>query len=184
VGGNLDEAGVPDVRAVYESHGGFVWKSLARLGVRESDLRDMTQEVFVVVHRQLAHREGTSTITTWLFGICLRVASAYRRRAHRRYETLTDTTPEPPSSEHAPTPEDSLAAREAQARLAAVLDAMELEARAVFVMYEIDELSCQEIAAMLGCPLGTVYSRLRAARMSFEKALKRQQARDAHGGRR
>jgi RNA polymerase sigma-70 factor (ECF subfamily) len=170
-----------DVRAIYEEHGDFVWRSLARLGVRAADLRDMAQEVFVVVHRRLGERDGTSAMTTWLFGICLRVASAYRRRAFRRYEDLVEHLPDAPAHD-AVDPEEEATTRQARARLAQILDELDLEQRAVFVMFEVDEVPCHEIAAMLGCPLGTVYSRLRAARKAFETALKRVQARDAWGG--
>ena len=48
---------------------------------------------------------------------------------------------------------------DAPKRLHAVIESMDLEARALFVMFEIDEVSCEEIAEMLGVPLGTVYSR-------------------------
>jgi RNA polymerase sigma-70 factor (ECF subfamily) len=60
-----------------------------------------------------------------------------------------------------------------------VLDRMDLEKRALFVMFEIDELSCDAIAEMLSIPIGTVYSRLHAARRDFERALVRERASQA-----
>ncbi|MEI8259466.1 MAG: sigma-70 family RNA polymerase sigma factor [Deltaproteobacteria bacterium] len=74
----------PDASAVYTEHAEFVWKGLFRLGVRESDLEDMVQEVFMVVHRRISSFDGSSRMTTWLFGIAMRVAAGYHRRAHRR----------------------------------------------------------------------------------------------------
>lgn len=77
--------GVPDVldvASIHESHADFVWCSLQRLGVRPADLEDALQEVFVVVHRKLSSFDGSSRLSTWLFGISMRVASAYRRKAH------------------------------------------------------------------------------------------------------
>jgi RNA polymerase sigma-70 factor (ECF subfamily) len=56
---------------------------------------------------------------------------------------------------------------------------MDLDKRAIFVMFELDELSCEAIAEMLSIPLGTVYSRLHAARKAFEQALGRLEARGA-----
>jgi RNA polymerase sigma-70 factor, ECF subfamily len=58
-----------------------------------------------------------------------------------------------------------------------VLDKMDLEKRAVFVMFELDELSSEEIATILGVPVGTVWSRLSAARKQFEKIAAREKAR-------
>jgi RNA polymerase sigma-70 factor (ECF subfamily) len=71
---------------VYQEHFRFVWRSLRRLGVRESDVADAVQDVFVVVHRKIADFEGRSKVTTWLFGICLRVARDRRRLAHVRHD--------------------------------------------------------------------------------------------------
>jgi RNA polymerase sigma-70 factor, ECF subfamily len=159
-------------------HADFVWRSLARLGVRDEDLADMLQEVFLVVHRRLHTYDGSSKLTSWLFGICLRVAAAYRRRAHRtreRERPLSEAR-EPAAPADAFDPERTLAARQ---QLAAILDAMPLEKRAIFVMFEIDGMSSQEIADSLDMPVGTVHSRLYAARRAFAQVLERQRARAA-----
>jgi len=164
-----------DVASVHDAHAEFVWLSLQRLGVRDADVEDLLQEVFVVVHKRLHSFDGSSRITTWLFGICLRVVAAYRRRAYRRREESVAQVPEDASLDAA-SPEQAATAREERARLRAVLDLMDLEKRAIFVMFEIDEVGCEAIAAMLSIPLGTVYSRLHAARKDFERALARLEA--------
>jgi len=169
-------AGV-DVVAVHAAHGDFVWASLQRLGARDADLEDRFQEVFLVVHQRGREFEGRSRVTTWLYGICLRVMAAHRRRAWVRRERATERVPEvaTPGSPHT-----SLEHSEAQARLHEILDAMDLERRAVFVMSVIEEMPAEEIAALLGTPVGTVYSRLHAARREFDETLRRLEARDAH----
>jgi RNA polymerase sigma-70 factor (ECF subfamily) len=159
--------------AVYEAHGEFVWKSLYRLGVAECDLEDMVQEVFVVVHRRLDSYDGTAKLTTWLFGISLRVASTYRRTAHRRKEIAVDPLLADERIDASATPEEALSLRQARGRLSSVLDRMDLEKRAVFVMFEIEQMPCADIAALLDVPVGTVYSRLHAARKVFEAELSR-----------
>ena len=166
-----------DVGSVHHEHAEFVWLTLQRLGVRDSDVEDLLQEVFVVVHQRLHTFDRSARMTTWLFGICLRVASAYRRRAHRRHEEIVADVPEELAS--AETPEEAAATSQARARLRAALDLMDLDKRAIFVMFELDELPCEEIAEMLSIPLGTVYSRLHAARKAFEQALARLEARGA-----
>jgi RNA polymerase sigma-70 factor (ECF subfamily) len=172
----LSDAGAAVTR-IYLANADFVWRSLQRLGIRDADLDDVLQEVFVVVHQRLQTFDGSAKMTTWLFGICLRVASAYRRRGFRRNETSVAEPPEPTDREIA-SPEQDLAAAESRRRLDTLLDELDLERRAVFVMFEVDEMPCEEIAQMLGVPVGTVYSRLHAARKSFQKALARMQARD------
>lgn len=166
------------VTRIYQVNADFVWRSLQRLGVRDADLDDVLQEVFVVVHQRHRTFDGSSKMTTWLFGICMRVASAYRRRGHRRKETVVADVPEP-IDRASVSPEQDLAAAESRRRLDVLLDELELDKRAVFVMFEVDEMPCEEIALILGVPVGTVYSRLHGARKSFQKALARMQAREA-----
>src|SRR5262245_49705869 len=68
------------VRQIFDEHARYVWRTLRHLGVADADLEDVCQEVFVTVHRKLPEFEGRSKLRTWLYGICLRVASDYRRR--------------------------------------------------------------------------------------------------------
>lgn len=170
-----------DIAQIYAAHASFVWASLHRLGIRDADLEDVMQEVFVVVHRKRDTFDGRSKLTTWLFGICMRVASAYRRRGYRRHETCMAEPPEPIAE--GASPEADLFAARARETLAALLDELDLERRVVFVMFELEEIGCDEIASVVGVPVGTVYSRLHAARRDFQKALARKHARDAQGGR-
>lgn len=172
-----------DLSAIYGERVEFVWLTLQRLGVRHADLDDVAHDVFVIAHRKLRFYDGTSRVTTWLFGICLRVAANYRRRAHVRlehpmggaetYERVADSTG----------PEEVLGLREARKRLHVVLDRIDLAKRAVFVMFEVEGLSCAEIAEELGIPVGTVYSRLHAARRAFADKLKAMERRGRRRGR-
>lgn len=167
----------PSVAEVVAEHGRFVWVTLQRFGVRGPDLDDLAQEVFLVVHQRMHTWDRTSRMTTWLYGICLRVASVHRRRAYVRREQPDGGATEEVDTAR-PDPEQVASREQARARLEAILDDMELERRAVFVMFEIDGMTCEEIAATTAAPLGTVYSRLRAARKDFTDALRRWRARD------
>jgi RNA polymerase sigma-70 factor (ECF subfamily) len=167
-----------DAAAVHAAHSGFLWATLQRLGGRARDLDDLYQEVFVVVHRRLGDYDPALPIRPWLFGICVRVVAASRRRAHVRREELVDVVPE--GDNQAPSPEERADRARNQKILARILDELDLERRAVFVMYEIDEVPCEQIAEMIGVPVGTVHSRLHTARKEFQRAAARWQA--AHGG--
>jgi RNA polymerase sigma-70 factor (ECF subfamily) len=173
-----------DVAEVYRAHGDFVWASLQRMGVRDADLQDQLQEVFIVVHRRLADFEGRSTLTTWLFGICLRVVAGYRRKLGRRREMGVEVLPELSDESLEKDPERSASRNEGRERLAQVLDAMDVDKRVVLVMFEVEDLSCDEIAKIIGIPVGTVYSRLHAARAQFEKVRRAAEARGASRGER
>jgi RNA polymerase sigma-70 factor, ECF subfamily len=165
---------------VYERHFDFVWKSLRRLGVPPSDLPDVSQEVFVVVHRRLGSFEERAKVTTWLFQICLHAARDRNRRAHVRREVSDASTLEalPGHTERA---DQLLERRDDLAMFDAVLDGMNAEQRAVFVMFELSEMTGDDIASTLGVPLGTVYSRIRLAREAFRRGVARVTARNARG---
>lgn len=147
---------------IVREYGVFVWRTLRRLGVREADIDDVCQEVFVVVHRKLPEFEPRASIKSWLYGICIRSAAAHRRKAPVRREVPTES-PEEGSTAHGG-PEASLASREALVMLDRALDALDADKREVFVLYEVEELAMSEVAQIVGCPLQTAYSRHTAAR--------------------
>ena len=147
----------------------FAWRALRRLGVADADVDDVCQEVFLVVHRRLAAFEARSSLRTWVYGICLRAASEYRRRPHRRREEATSSPPDPGV---APGQEEAIDRWRALAALDAALDTLDDEKRAVFVLYEIEQVPMQEVAEAAGCPLQTAYSRLHAARKKVEAAMR------------
>jgi RNA polymerase sigma-70 factor, ECF subfamily len=163
-------AQTPSLAEVFRREAPFVWRALRRLGVREADVEDVCQEVFVVVHRKLADFEGRSSLRTWIYGICARTASDYRRSARVRHELVTDAPPEMSTDARQ---HDVIAMREARAKLDRILDELDDDKRAVFVLYEIEELSMNEVAEALGCPAQTAYSRLHAARKIVESAIER-----------
>jgi RNA polymerase sigma-70 factor (ECF subfamily) len=165
-----------DVAAAFREHGPFVWRALRSLGVSDKDVDDQCQEVFVVVHRRRGDFEGRSSLRTWLYSICIRKAAAYRRRPLR--EIGDGAVPDSPSS--SPGPFERAARLEARAHLDEVVAMLDDDKRAVFVLYEIEELTMAEVADAIGCPLQTAFSRLHAARKIVESKF-RQWARDGEG---
>jgi RNA polymerase sigma-70 factor (ECF subfamily) len=159
-----------ETASLFREHGPYVWRVLRRLGVAENDVADVCQEIFVIVHRKLGEFEGRSSIRTWIYGICVRASADHRKRAHHRKELLTDDPPEQTSND---TPDRSIAMREARALLDGILDRLDDEKRAVFVLYEIEQLPMNEVVSAIGCPLQTGYSRLHAARAFVTDAIRR-----------
>src|SRR3954469_11968408 len=84
-------APAPGLPEIYAQHADFVFRNLRRLGLHESVIDDAVQDVFLVVHRRLGDFEARAQVTTWLFGIVLRVAQSYRRSAMRRRARVSDT---------------------------------------------------------------------------------------------
>ncbi len=155
---------------VYDAHFAFVWRSLRRLRIPEPSLKDAMQDVFLVVHRRLGEFEGRAKVSTWLFGICLRVAKDYRRRAHVRREVLDDAHIAA-LVDHTSDAGAGAEQHENQALFEAALDDLDLDQRAVFILFELESSTGDEIAEALQIPLGTVYSRLRLGRAAFKKAV-------------
>lgn len=163
---------LPALAEIFREYAPFTWRALRRLGIPEADVEDVCQEVFVVVHRKLGDFQGRSSLRTWIYGICARTASDYRRSGRVRREIVTDA---PPEAVHDPSQHDVVALRQARATLDRILDQLDDDKRSVFVLYEIEELTMAEVAEALACPLQTAYSRLHAARKIVEAAV--QQAR-------
>jgi RNA polymerase sigma-70 factor, ECF subfamily len=161
-----------EFEAVYRAHFRLVWRTLARMGVRDGDLKDMTQNVFLIVYRQLAGFEGRSELTTWLYSICRLVAKDYRRAAAFRLEVVADVreiADLEPVNDGALTRLDSQRLSEL---LELILSRLPEKLRVVFVMFELDDMSGEEIARLLNLPVGTVRSRLRLARRAFRRKAK------------
>jgi RNA polymerase sigma-70 factor (ECF subfamily) len=159
------------LEAVYAERAKFVWLTLQRLGVRGADLDDVCQDVFVTLQRKLPEFDQRSKIQPWLFAICAHTASNYRRLARFRLEVTAgrmsaddELNPAAPAWRR---PDQEASDREQLERAERVLNRMSPLKRTVFVMFELEGLSCQEIADELGLPVGTVYSRLHSARKLF-----------------
>jgi len=167
-----------DFQTLYKQQLAYVWRTLRRLGVRERDLPDVVHDLFVVVFRQLSHYDPARPVKPWLFGIAFRVVSDYRRSARYRREVLVDP---PETNDQAPAADERVAVMEAREFVTRILDELELERRAVFVMHDLDEQPVSQIAATLDIPTATAYSRLRLAREDVAAAMKRWRARDPGG---
>jgi RNA polymerase sigma-70 factor (ECF subfamily) len=161
--------------ALAREHFEFIWRSLRRLGVTEPAVDDAAQQVFEVAARRLSDLEAGRE-KAFLFKTALLVASEARRAAARarsqsgedELESLRDT---------GPSPEEAALRGENRRLLDRALEALGLEERTVFVLYEIEELPLGQIATLVGIPRGTVASRLRRARESFHAEVKRLRAR-------
>jgi RNA polymerase sigma-70 factor (ECF subfamily) len=158
----------PAFAEVYAEFFPFVWRCLRSLGVVEAALDDATQDVFLVVHRQLPSFEGRSSLRTWLYGIARKVAFNHRRRQHRKGlgEPLDQSIQSPALDPHELL-EQAQAARFVQTFLSTLSDAK----REVFILSVLEQWSAPDVADALQIPLNTVYSRLRAARLDFQAAV-------------
>lgn len=157
--------------ALFREHAPFVARLLAHLRVPADEIEDHVQEVFLVAHRKGGFLPRTGRATTWLARIAMNVAKTRRRSRGRRREAGGELLDQTASWDTGP--ENRAAAIEALARVQRALDVLDLEQRTLFVLFEIEGESCADIAAGLGVPIGTIYSRLHAARAAFVAAYDR-----------
>jgi RNA polymerase sigma-70 factor (ECF subfamily) len=163
-------------RALFDSEFSYVWLSLRRLGVHERELEDLAQEVFVRVYRRLDDYDPSLPIRPWLFAFAVRCASDWKRLARNRLELMsTEAESESPDRRA----DEQLALEEDLALLLRALENMNIDRRAVLILYELDQVRMKEVAASLGIPLQTGYSRLRVAREELTAALKRLRAQES-----
>ncbi len=135
------------------------------MGAPASEVDDLVQEVFLIAHRKGGFEPGAGQPRSWLGAIALRVASTQRRARNRRREESRDA-----AIDETAAADDLAGALETQRALQRVqqaLDGLDLDHRAVFVLYELEGEGCESIGQSLGIPVGTVYSRLHHARRRF-----------------
>lgn len=169
-------AKVPSFREIFESQFSYVWNVLKRLGVADRELEDVTQQVFLRVHANLARFDSRRPLRPWLFGFAYNAASNFRGQSRHRVE-LSVVAPE--QADSAPGADEQLINREELAQAELALSAVAIDRRAVLLLHEVEGHSIPEVARTLEIPLNTAYSRLRIGRAEYKQALLRLRVRGA-----
>jgi RNA polymerase sigma-70 factor (ECF subfamily) len=138
----------------------YFLRKLVPLGDRADDL---LQDVWIDVFRQLPRLQEAGAFTTWVYKIARGKATLELRRNGRPppMNEIADLAAEP-EEEPEFSPEDA-------ARIHAALDELPAEQREVLVLRFLEELSYEEIGQIVGCPLGTVRSRIHYAKQALQR---------------
>lgn len=163
---------VREFPAVYAEHHDFVRRTVRALGVPDHSADDVTQDVFVVVHRRLPSFDHRAPVKAWVFGIARNLARKYRERQGRPRPQLQLVQGGAPQR-----PDEALQWREAASVVERFLATLDEDKRAVFLLAELEGMTAPEVAEVLGTNLNTVYSRLRTARELFARVVARAEAR-------
>lgn len=150
-----------------------VCRYLRAHGAPDCELEDLAQEVFLVVQRKLPKFDGRN-LPGWLYRIAALTVADHRRRAwfrrffHRQRELpLDQAAPGGDPSEH-------LDRRQREERLRSILSCLSEKHRAAFILFEIEGMSGDQIAALLEIPVATVWTRLYHARQKFALLVEQQ----------
>lgn len=163
-------------------HQGLVFNLGLRLLGDPEEARDLAQDVFLKVYRTLGSFRGQSALRTWIYRIVVNESRNRQRwwRRRRREKCLPlEALPAADSAQlvadesGADSPFETVRRRERGARVQAALQRLSFDHRAVLLLREVEEMSCDEIAAALELPEGTVKSRLSRAREALRQALVR-----------
>lgn len=158
-------------------------RKLARLLSRyvrdAAEVEDVTQEAFIKAFRALPSFRGDSAFYTWLYRIGINTAKNYLVSQGRRAPTSTEFTSDEAEGfddgeqlRDINTPENLLLSKQVGETVNAAIDELPEELRTAIVLREIDGLSYEEIAQTMGCPIGTVRSRIFRAREAVANKLR------------
>jgi RNA polymerase sigma-70 factor, ECF subfamily len=146
----------------------YIFTTLRRLGAKPTELEDLAQEIFVVLHKNWSTLDTTRPLRPYLFGVAFRVFYAHRRRRQREIPFGVVEI-----EDGAPSPEGSLHRKESVALLLAALERVPLRRRAVVVMHELDDVPVLEVARRLSMSQFGTYARLRKGRAELQVAVRR-----------
>ena len=167
----VDARAEVDIDAIYADHAAFLTRVLVRLVGDGPHVDDLVQDTFIVAYRKRATFDGRSALRTWLYAIAARLAMRHRRGVMRWVRAL-GTLGEQPERISA-NPAGDLERARASAAVRDVLDRLPFKQREVVVLYELEELEGGDIAALLGIPINTVWTRLHHGRKRFEELMRK-----------
>jgi RNA polymerase sigma-70 factor (ECF subfamily) len=152
-----------------------LFNAVLRIIDNADDALDVVQESFLNAYQSLASFKGDSEFFTWLYRIAFNSAVSQRRKkrvvisleAGRNGEAVAD----PADDSEGIRPGEGLERSEQHAAIHAALARLSVEHRAVLVMKDLEGLKYEQIAEIMGVPIGTVRSRLHRARLELRDLL-------------
>lgn len=152
---------------------------VSRLVRDQAEAEDVVQEAFIKAYRALPQFRGDSAFYTWLYRIGINTAKNYLVTQGRRAPTSTEADVEEAETfddgdrlRDINTPESLLATKQIAQTLNVAMDELPEELRMAITLREIEGLSYDEIAESMGCPIGTVRSRIFRAREAISEKLR------------
>ena len=162
-----------------ERHQDALFNGICRMVGQRQDAEDLAQEVFVKAFRNIARFEGRSAFYTWLYSIAVNAVISHRRKAGSRrrlaavsYHAAGDDDQAIDVADCSALPDVAAEHHELGDRIAQAIAQLDDEQRVVVVLRDIEGFDYETIGKMLGCPQGTVKSRLHRARLTLREQLK------------
>ncbi|MFP4416838.1 MAG: RNA polymerase sigma factor [Chitinispirillaceae bacterium] len=164
-------------RQLFRQYRQSVFSLVYRLLGPGYDLDDIIQQVFIKVFRSLSGFKGLSSLDTWIYRITSKVCTDQLRKKYRKRQLdIIDGSDEMIDFVAAPSqynPDRDMEQQEISKQVFAALEKLSIPKRTVVVMFEMEQMSLDQISEILNLPVGTVKSRLFHARRDLERHLKR-----------
>ena len=144
-----------------------VYGIVSRMVPSRDDADDLVQDVFVLAYRSIGRFRGDSAFSTWLHSIAVNTTIKHLKKMRAR-QAMSIDDPETGvenslASERASSPSDATEERERQKAVRSAVEKLSEKHRAVVVLHYFEDYTCEEIAKILNCSVGTVWSRLHYA---------------------
>jgi RNA polymerase sigma-70 factor (ECF subfamily) len=155
---------------LYRKHYRRVYSICLRMTGNIAEAEDLTQEVFIQLHRKIGSFRGEAAFTTWLHRLTVNQVLMHFRKRSVRSELTTDDGEMP----------DSIDPETINPESMPIVDRIALESaiaqlppgyRTVFVLHDVEGYEHEEIAKMLGCSAGTSKSQLHKGRLKLRRLL-------------
>ena len=157
--------------ALFDRHSRAVYRFIARLaGSSPGELDDLVSTTFLEACRCARKYRGSSSVSTWLFGIAINVVRHHVRGEIRR-RTFIVAYEHAPVAARCPRPDDAAENRELIGKLGEAIAELPHDLREAFVLCELEEVPGPQAALALGVPPGTLWRRLHEARKFLRSAL-------------
>ncbi len=167
-----------DFERLYSTYFHHVTRWVRAFGCRPADIDDVAQETFLVARRRLADFDGVNA-AGWLYRIAQHVTRAQRRRAWMRRTLFREANDS--VADTSPSPIEALEQRDARRMMQQILAQLSERRRTAFFLFEIEGYSGEEIAALEGVAVNTVYTRLHHARRDFMNLVAAAEAAEGSG---
>ena len=172
-----DEAAFEQIMNLYADR---LYSYILRMVGNATDAEDLVQETFLRAYQGLPNFDGRASLGTWLYRIATNLCIDHQRRRARRVLTVSYSTHDDEDGEatewdfpdqQTPNPLEAALNRELEAVVEEAIGKLSPKLKTVLLLYDVEELSYEEIARVLGIPIGTVKSRLNHARPQIQKAV-------------
>lgn len=156
-----------------------IMRLLSRMIREPAEVEDVAQETFIKAYRALPQFRGDSAFYTWLYRIAINTARNWQAASNRRPQTVStlendegETFSQIDSLTDQSTPESLMATRQIAQTVNEAINALPEDLRTAIVLREIEGMSYEDIANSMGCPIGTVRSRIFRAREAIAERLR------------